>query len=134
VLLALAAVGLAAGVSSAAFAQAAKLAPKLGPDHERVRASFDVFAAEWMDRMQRVEADNRASPKLHTGTATFRGYGDDFRVEIKPTGSTLAPYVGVLRYEEHQYGCRDAVATECRVTSRMRVTELFRFQDGRWVY
>jgi hypothetical protein len=131
---ALAAVGLAAALSSAALAQAAKPAPRAGPDAERVKASFDSFASEWMERMQRVEDENRASPKLDTGTPTYRGYGDDFRVEIKPTGYAPAPYVGVLRYEERMYGCRDSGATECRVTSRMPVTELFRYQDGRWVY
>lgn len=131
---ALAAVGLAAALSSVALAQAAKPAPKAVPDAERVKASFDSFATEWMERMQRVEDENRASPKLDTGTPTYRGYGDDFRVEIKPTGYAPAPYVGVLRYEERMYGCRDSGATECRVTSRMPVTELFRYQDGRWVY
>jgi len=134
VLTALAAAGLAAALSSAALAQPAKPAPKAGADHQLVKASFDAFAAKWMERMQRVEGENRESPKLETGTAKYRGYSDEFRVEIKPTGYAPAPYVGVLRYEERMYGCRDSGATECRVTSRMPVTELFRYQDGRWIY
>jgi hypothetical protein len=134
VLAALAVAGLAAALSSAALAQPAKPAPKAGPDHELVKASFDAFASEWMERMQRVEDENRQSPKLDSGTPSYRGYGDDFRVEIKPTGYAPAPYVGVLRYEERMYGCRDRGATQCNVVSRMPVRELFRYQDGRWIY
>lgn len=124
-----------AALSGAAFAQAAaKPAPKKGPDAASVKASFDVFASDWMDRMQRVEDDNRRSPKIEAGTTSYRGYGNDFRVEIKPTGYAPAPYVGVLRYEEQMFGCSDARATQCRMVSRIPVTELFRYQDGRWVY
>jgi hypothetical protein len=133
-LLALALAGAPAAVPDAAAAQAAKPAPKAGPDAEKVRASFDAFASEWMDRMQRVEAENRQSPKREAGAVSYRGYGEEFRVEIKPTGYAPAPYVGVLRYEERTFGCSDASATQCRVTYRLPVTELFRYQNGRWVY
>jgi hypothetical protein len=123
-----------AALASAALAQAAKPAPKAGPDAASVKASFDAFASDWMDRMQRVEDDNRRSPRMDSGRPSYRGYGDDFRVEIKPTGYAPAPYVGVLRYEEQTYGCSDARATQCRMVSRIPVRELFRYQDGRWVY
>ncbi|HEX2486226.1 MAG TPA: hypothetical protein VHQ66_13035, partial [Myxococcota bacterium] len=85
-LLALTLAGAPAAVPDAAAAQAAKPAPKAGPDAEKVRASFDAFASEWMDRMQRVEAENRQSPKREAGAVSYRGYGEEFRVEIKPTG------------------------------------------------
>jgi hypothetical protein len=32
------------------------------------------------------------------------------------------------------YTCSDAKATRCSVASTTPVTEIFRFQDGRWVY
>jgi hypothetical protein len=134
VLTALTALCAGVALASGAFAQAAKPAPKAGPDAASVKASFDAFASEWMDRMQRVEDDNRRSPKVDAGSTSYRGYGNDFRVEIKPTGYAPAPYVGVLRYEEQMYGCSDPDATQCRMVSRMPVTELFRYQDGRWVY
>jgi hypothetical protein len=134
-LAALAVCSASAALSAAAFAQAAaKPAPRAGPDAASVKASFDAFASAWMDRMQRVEDDNRRSPKYDGGRTSYRGYGNDFRVEIKPTGYAPAPYVGVLRYEEQTFGCSDAGATECRMVSRIPVTELFRYQDGRWVY
>lgn len=125
----------AAALSSAGFAQAAKPAPKAGPDAAIVKASFDTFASEWMGKMKRLEADNRRNAKRDaSGSARYLGYTDDFRAEIKPTGYARAPYVGVLRYEEHTMGCTDAAATQCRMVSRTPVTELFRYQDGHWVY
>lgn len=128
------AVSCVAAAPGVAFAQAAKPAPVAGPDAASVKASFDAFASDWMGRMQRVEEDNRRSPTLEAGVMSYRGYGDDFRVEIKPTGSERAPYVGLLRYEEQTYGCSDEAAVQCWTVSRMRVTELFRYQDGRWIY
>jgi hypothetical protein len=133
-LLALALAGAPAALPEAAGAQAAKPAPKAGPDAEKVKASFDAFASEWMGKMQRLEVQNRQTPKLEAGAVSYRGYGEDFRVEIRPTGYAPAPYVGVLRYEEHTFGCTDASATHCRVTYRLPVTELFRYQNGHWIY
>ena len=115
-------------------AKAAKAAPKARLDEASVKASFDAFASEWMGKMQRAEDDNRRSPKLDGAGASYVAYTDDFRVEIKPTGYARAPYVGVLRYEEQKYGCTDTSATRCKMVSRMPVTELFRYQDGRWIY
>jgi hypothetical protein len=134
-LLALALAGIPAALPAAAAAQAAKPAPKaFGPDAPKVKASFDAFASEWMGRMQQLEVENRRSPKLEAGAVSYRGYGEEFRVEIRPTGYAPAPYVGVLRYEEQTFGCTDASATQCRVTYRLPVTELFRYQNGHWVY
>ena len=125
----------AAALSSSSLAQAAKAAPKARLDEASVKASFDAFASEWMGKMQRAEDDNRRSPKVDgAGAATYVAYTDDFRVEIKPTGYARAPYVGVLRYEEQKYGCTDTSATHCKMVTRIPVMELFRYQDGRWVY
>jgi hypothetical protein len=59
---------------------------------------------------------------------------DSFETEIRPTGRPSAPYVGVLHYTEHTYTCADALGNDCRVTSSLPVTEIFRFRDGRWGY
>lgn len=108
------------------------------PSDQRARNSFDRFASDWMTKMQRLESQNRAHPSLRPGAAqplvTFRGYGSDFTTELKPTGHPRAPYVGILRYIEHLYTCADAKATRCTVASTTPVTEIFRFQDDRWVY
>jgi hypothetical protein len=106
--------------------------------HRRTLRSFERFASRWMEKMERVEAHNREKPEIRPlgsrNLITYRGYGGDFTVEIKPTGYAPAPFVGVLRYSEQLYACADARATRCRLTATTPVTEIFRFQNGRWVY
>jgi hypothetical protein len=106
--------------------------------HQRTLRSFKSFASSWMDKMKRVETHNRTSPELRLSgsrnVASYKGYTSDFKIEIKPTGYAKAPFVGVLRYTEQLFTCVDERATRCRVASTTPVTEIFRFQDGRWVY
>jgi len=106
--------------------------------HQRTLLSFESFASRWMEKMERVETSNRATPEIRPygsrTLVTYKGYGSDFRTEIKHTGYAPAPFVGVLRYSEQLYTCVDTRATRCRLASTTPVTEIFRFQDGRWVY
>jgi hypothetical protein len=120
------------------LAQAAGPAAVQSTDHERASDSLDAFASQWMNRMERVEDDNRRQPKVTRGPAapevSYRGYTNDFRVEIRPTGYPAAPFVGLIRYGEQLFTCADQGATRCGVAHTTPVTEIFRFQDGRWVY
>jgi hypothetical protein len=106
--------------------------------HQRTLRSFKSFASGWMDKMKRVETRNQTSAQIRLkgsrNTTSYKGYGSDFKVEIKPTGYAKAPFVGVLRYTEQIFDCADKQATRCRIASTVPVTEIFRFQDGRWVY
>ena len=108
------------------------------PGPERARASFDAFAQRWMDRVHRLEAHHRKKPTVSEGSngplVTYRGYGEGYSVELRPTGNARAPYVGLLRYTEHVYSCSDLEAGRCSVASTVPVTEIFRYQNGRWNY
>ena len=110
-------------------------ADRAEPGDESARTSFQRFARAWMDKVKRLEAENRKKPTVQAsaqGTrTTYRGYGDDFSIELRPTGQTIAPYIGLLRYEERVYSC---VKGSCSVASTVPVTEIFRMQDGRWIY
>ena len=109
--------------------------PNTDPAHQRAERSFNEFAEGWMQKMARVESQNRANPKLASnGSATYRGYADDFKIELKPTGSSTAPWVGILRYHEMLYVCADRMVKSCSPSKTTRVTEIFRFQGGKWVY
>ncbi len=105
---------------------------------ERAGAAFDAFAARWMDDARESEARARANPNVQPGAGspliTYRGYGDDYSLELRPTGNPSAPYVGLLRYTEHVYNCTSVAASDCAIVSSVPVTEIFRFQDGRWRY
>jgi hypothetical protein len=106
--------------------------------HQRTMLSFNSFASDWMAKMERVETQNRARPQIlpngPQSLITYKGYGADFEIEIKRTGYARAPFVGLLRYKEQLFTCTDPGATRCRIASITPVTEIFRFQDGRWVY
>lgn len=114
--------------------------PKAIPpaDQTKASAALDAFASEWMQKMERVENDNRRKPTVVRGAAapvvSYRGYTNDFKVEIRPTGYPAAPFVGLIRYGEQLFKCSDQGATRCGVEHTTPVTEIFRFQNGRWVY
>ena len=110
--------------------------PAAIPDggQERAGRAFETFANEWMAKMERAERQNRSKPKANGSQFTYRGYDSDFQTELKPTGHPAAPYVGLLRYREEVYTCSDRAAKNCSVSTRTPVTEIFRFQNGRWVY
>lgn len=122
------------GFAATASANPPAAIPNTDPAHQRAERSFNEFAKTWMQKMERVETQNRARPKVAAGVASYRGYADDFQIELKPTGSKTAPWVGILRYNEMLFTCADQLARSCSPSKTTRVTEIFRFQGGKWVY
>jgi hypothetical protein len=126
------------GIATAALAGPPAAIPNPDPAHQRAERSFDEFAKGWMQKMARLESQNRAKPTLASQSgamvASYRGYNDDYVIELKPTGSSTAPWVGILRYHELTYTCADKSTASCAPSKKMRVTEIFRFQGGKWVY
>lgn len=119
--------GALAGASLAVAGEPAAIAPS-DPGLARAESSFQSFAQDWMKKMAAAEAHEKAK----AAGGAYRGYGDDFQIELKPTGSATAPYVGLLRYQERQ--CAAGGGRSCKVVGTTRVTEIFRYQGGRWIY
>jgi hypothetical protein len=105
---------------------------------ETARTALSDFAKTWMGKMEKNEARNRRQPTVRPGAehsvVTYRGFGEDYKVELRPTGHPVAPFIGILRYTEQVYTCQEAGGGNCSVASTVPVTEIFRFQSGRWVY
>ena len=131
-------VSLALCVGGAAVAGPPAAIPNPDPAHQRAERSFDEFARGWMQKMERLETANRAKPAFSSqsgaSVASYRGYEDGYEIELKPTGSKTAPWVGILRYHELTFLCADKSTASCNPSKKMRVTEIFRFQGGKWVY
>ena len=114
--------------------------PAAIPDraHHRAETAFEQFAADWMLNVRTLEQQARSHPTARPGAVepvfTYRGYGPDYSLELRPTGHTRAPYVGLLRYTEHIYRCATLDAERCNVASSIPVTEIFRYKNGRWSY
>lgn len=129
---------LALGIATAALAGPPAAIPNSDPAQQRAERSFDEFAKGWMQKMAHLESQNRTSPKLASQSggmvASYRGYEPGYVIELKPTGSATAPWVGILRYHELTYMCADKSTASCAPSKKMRVTEIFRFQGGKWVY
>jgi hypothetical protein len=104
----------------------------------RAEDQFHQFAKTWMANVQRLQTQDKNKPTVRPGAGgsqyTYRGYGEDYSIELRPTGHPSAPYVGLLRYTELMYSCPSPGAPNCTVSSRVPVTEIFRYENGRWSY
>jgi hypothetical protein len=117
-------------VAGAALAEGASVPASVAPaasGQALAREAFSTFARTWLDKLQ------NGNGKAETD-GTRRKLGDDFTTELRPTGQATAPYVGLLRYTEHVYRCTGAGEASCVVQASIPVTEIFRYENGRWVY
>jgi len=120
----------ALGFSAAAFAgPPAKVAPSES-GRTTAESQFRKFAKSWMDRQEASEAKMKRDASGPGATA--RGVSDDFNIELRSTGNAKAPYVGILRYTEQTYDCGGK--NGCTERDSTRVTEIFKYQAGRWEY
>jgi hypothetical protein len=100
------------------------------PPQNHAEASFTSFAESWMAKLGRAESGNRAS----VTNGSYRGFGKDFRTQLRATGNPASPYIGMLQYTEVVYQCSRPGGKSCRVASTVPVMEIFRFRSGRWLY
>jgi len=131
---------LAASADPASAPEGAAMAPSISvpntstasADPNQALSAFHVFTETWMDRL-------RGASALQTVAASSVGrvikrFSTTHTVEVKATGSASNPYVGLLRYTEELYQCTDAAETDCTVVDSTPVTEIFRYQNGAWIY
>ena len=107
----------------------------------RAGESFDQFARTWIDSVQELGVPAYPTIMIDDGNAssgsglvTIRKYGDEFTTELRATGRDGAEYVGILHYSESVYNCRQNNIENCSEPSIVPVTEIFRYDDGRWIY
>ena len=114
------------------------LMTRLAPDSLHDAKGRRSVGKAWMDKVHRLAAEERRNPTIRPGAeqviVTYRGYGEDFSVELRPTGHPTSPFVGLLRYSELLYTCTEPKASDCTVASSVPVTEIFRLRDGHWSY
>jgi len=122
-------------VAGVATAEPASLGT--GQESSAFRA-FGKFAKSWMADMEKREQRNRARPTVEKrgaqSVASYTGYAPEWDVEVHATGDATSPYVGVLRYQEQNYTCKDKTTRACRISSFTPVTEVFPYRNGAWKY
>jgi hypothetical protein len=97
----------------------------------QARAAFDSFTQTWMDKLRSSSAIRTVST---SSGSTVKRFSATHTEEVKPTGSASNPFVGVLHYTEESYHCSDAAQRNCTLIDSTPVTEIFRYQNGKWVY
>lgn len=106
-------------------------------------STFEMFVQGWMRNLERVSRDNLSGIRLESSrdgyTDRYIRYGPEYQFRIKKTESAQTPYIGILTYPEKHMAkmgrtSDDARQTTGRVLNEIRVTEIFRFTNGRWVY
>jgi hypothetical protein len=100
--------------------------PTTGGDVE-ITASFESFSRGWIEKMRAVAGARAAT----SGRTRIR---NTYEMELRPTGSALAPYVGILSYCELALQCTSTAEASCKAASSTVVKEMFRYQAGQWVY
>jgi hypothetical protein len=90
-------------------------------------ASFEAFSRGWIEKM-------RAVGTARAAIAGRKRIRDAYEMELRPTSSAQAPYVGILSYCELALECASPAETSCKAVSSTVVKEMFRYQGGKWVY
>lgn len=101
-------------------------------EQDQALSKFRAFTESWMDGLRRAKALQAVAAR--SGAYAITRFSIAYTQEVKPTGSVSNPYVGILRYAEEHYQCRDFAGTDCVALDSTPVTEIFRYQNGVWVY
>jgi hypothetical protein len=107
------------------------------------RELFLDFAIQWLEKANfsyRYTPDN-AELLDRDGAYVARYHLVDLEtlsVRVKPSSHQSTPYVGLMRYVEYEYECpgqtpQAARTSPCFKVRGSRVTEIFRFAEGRWL-
>jgi hypothetical protein len=88
-----------------------------------IEASFRAFAAKWLEKRRQGSSQGRHFE-----------IREDYEIELRATGNAVAPYVGTLRYCEHELPCPVVVPAQCLPARRSVITEIFRLEKGEWQY
>jgi hypothetical protein len=113
------------------------------PGKPAAQKSFEQFVNVWMSKLDGIGKMNILGIDIMPHDQGFVGryvcYGPECKFSIKETGSPLTPFVGLLHYSEKHFlkkgGTRQKTfQSPGMLTKKIRVTEIFRFTRGKWVY
>ncbi len=98
--------------------------------------TFEQFAVRWLESLGRDarEVSEPISRATHPQGNELRVDFPEYILELRPTGQKGSPYVGVMRYVERIQSCPPGNQETCQIVKTGAVTELFRLENGKWVY
>ena len=107
---------------------------------EQIAEAFQTFCQEWMQKLAVREHDNIANIKWDTEPdgvhGEYVGYTQDHTCTVK---DEYRQPVGKIAYQEVRYEKRGGTVGEAEKSpphpvETTAVTELFRFEKGKWIY
>jgi hypothetical protein len=115
----------------------------INPMVDQAVSTFKDFAIYWVDKVSGSYIHNRNNIEVvNEGGKFVARYTDidkkslELWIKEKPYDHT--PFVGLMRYQEYSYEAvgdtpEQALAGKFDVARRLRITEIFRFADGKWI-
>ena len=113
------------------------------PGKSAAQKSFERFVNSWMSKLDKIGKINILGIDIMPCDQGFVGryvcYGPECKFTIKETCSQETPFVGILRYSEKHFLKKGETRQETfqspgMLTKKIRVTEIFRFTRGKWMY
>jgi hypothetical protein len=110
------------------------------PSPEEVTQAFQTFCQEWMQKLEAREHDNIKNIKWNTTSegvqGEYVGYTREHTCIVK---DEYKEPVGEIIYQEVRYERRGATIAEAgnnppRPLETTAVTEIFRYENGKWIY
>jgi hypothetical protein len=110
------------------------------PAPEEVAQAFQTFCQEWMQKLEARERDNIKNIKWNTTSEGVQGeyvaYSQEHTCVVK---DEYQQPVGEITYQEVRYERRGATIAEAennppRPLEVTAVTEIFRYEKGKWIY
>jgi hypothetical protein len=107
------------------------------------RAKFEVFCREWMGKLAARERDNvshiRWVPTTNGVQGEYVGYSADHTCLLKHADGNGSVPIGQIIYKEFRYQKRGESPTAAanmppQAIEATEVTEIFRYQKGKWEY
>ncbi len=139
----LVALGVAVTTATPDRARGARASQAVSSELAEARELFLNFAIQWLKKANlsyRFTPDN-AELLDRDGAYVARYHLVDLEtlsIRVKPSSYQSTPYVGVMRYVEYEYECpgqtpQAARISFCAKVRGSRITEIFRFAEGRWL-
>ena len=110
----------------------------------QARLSFEMFTRLWMKKLMAAERFHKNERLTVTKTADgvvaeYAGYLPDRDTTVKATTSAETPFIGILRYYQTTMRSvgktrQQAVGGPFEQAEKNRVSEIFRYTKGAWVY
>ena len=110
----------------------------------QARLSFEMFTRLWMEKLMDSERFHKNERLTVTETADgvvaeYAGYLPDRDTTVKATSSAETPFIGILHYYQTTMRSvgktrQQAVRGPFEQAEKNRVSEIFRYTKGAWVY